>query len=143
MRTYGNRYTRTIPMATTDSILCALCRKTRLTGICSVSIDVSCTLVCSYPSSYTRFRKFVIEAELNHCRLAMVASIGLIAQEYLTGLPALTAAADWLHLATGLSTSTGDLRSPLEALGSAAQVALDFVQFTYSRISGAFEDPLL
>jgi hypothetical protein len=87
-------------------------------------------------------RRFIIEAELNHCRLAMVASIGLIIQEYLTGLPALTAASDWLHLASGTSGQTSDL-GPLEAIISAAEAVLDFVRFSYSRLSGAFEEPLL
>ena len=99
--------------------------------------DVSCI-----PPSFLPFRRFVIEAELNHCRLAMVASIGLIAQEYLTGLPALTAAADWLHLTSGTSGETSDL-GPLEAIGSAVEAVLDLVRFTYSRLSGALEEPLL
>jgi len=36
------------------------------------------------------------ERELNHGRLAMIASIGMIVQEYTTGLPVLTALSRWL-----------------------------------------------
>jgi hypothetical protein len=34
--------------------------------------------------------------ELNHCRLAMVAFAGMLLQEYLTGVPATVAGAQWL-----------------------------------------------
>jgi hypothetical protein len=34
-------------------------------------------------------RKFMVEAELNHGRLAMLAAIGMLVQEYMTGLPLL------------------------------------------------------
>ena len=38
------------------------------------------------------------ERELNHCRLAMVAFVGMLGQEYLTGLPVWQALLQWLGL---------------------------------------------
>lgn len=34
-------------------------------------------------------KKWIIEVELNHCRLAMIAFIGILAQEYISGVPAI------------------------------------------------------
>ena len=36
------------------------------------------------------------EKELNHCRLAMVAFVGILVQEYVTGLPANVALMQYL-----------------------------------------------
>ena len=46
------------------------------------------------------------DAELNHCRLAMVAAMGMIVQEYVTGLPCGTALAQWLDSGGLLEVAT-------------------------------------
>lgn len=48
-------------------------------------------------------RRWIIECEINHCRLGMVAAIGMIAQEYFTGIPVVRTAADLL---SGMSTTS-------------------------------------
>lgn len=44
-------------------------------------------------------RKEMIEFELNHCRLGMIAFVGILVQEYVTGQPILTALRDWIETA--------------------------------------------
>lgn len=46
------------------------------------------------------------EKELNHCRLAMVAFMGILAQESLTGESIAEALAQWLGIVTPLQTSS-------------------------------------
>ena len=67
-------------------------------------------------------KKRMIEIELNHCRLAMVAIIGMIGQEYLTGLPTLTTLSSWLDSDGSISSSTS---SSITSLQSAYQYVMD------------------
>jgi len=54
-------------------------------------------------------KKRMIEIELNHCRLAMIGIMGMLGQEYLTGLPVLVSLSNWLD--SDGSISSGSMAS--------------------------------
>ena len=67
-------------------------------------------------------KKRMVEIELNHCRLAMIAITGMIGQEYLTGLPTLNALSSWLDSDGSITSST---TSSMSSLQSAYQYVLE------------------
>lgn len=83
------------------------------------------------PSDPDEYREMV-EKELNHGRLAMVAVIGCLVQEYLTGLPILTALVVWLD-------SEGSSASISQSLSNIPE----FVTQQYQRVvSGSVTPPI-
>jgi len=70
-----------------------------------------------------QLRRDVEEMELNHGRLACVAIIGMIGQEYLTGLPILTSLSLWL----GQPTATASTSTSFD-VSSLAKTLSDFVR---------------
>lgn len=76
-------------------------------------------------------RRELDELELNHGRLAMVAVIGMIGQEYLTGLPIFTSLQIWFGSLDGADESDDLLLSSItnmaESFGAAAKQTANFI----------------
>ena len=75
-----------------------------------------------------KLRREVEEIELNHGRLACVAIIGMIGQEYLTGLPILTSLRLWLGDSSSSSSSASISLDGLSDLFNSASAALQRLQ---------------
>jgi len=70
------------------------------------------------------------DRELNHGRLAMVAFVGMLVQEYTTGLPLLFSLSEWLFHASSSALTAHDATS------------LNLPGFIEERIKATFDEPL-